>query len=44
VQWRKDGEAFTPAMDKSLLDNGITHKTAVHFTTPGLNGLNGTGF
>lgn len=44
VQWRKDGEAFTPALDKSLVDNGITHKTAVHFTTPGLNGLNGTGF
>ena len=44
VQWSKDGEAFTPALDKSLVDNGITHKTAVHFTTPGLNGLNGTGF
>ncbi|MBR0565605.1 phenol hydroxylase subunit P4 [Azoarcus sp. L1K30] len=44
VQWSKDGEAFTPARDKSLLDNGITHKTAVHFITPGLDGLNGAGF
>lgn len=44
VKWSKDGEAFAPDMDKSLVDNGITHKTAVHFTTPGLDGLNGTGF
>ena len=44
VQWSKDGEAFTPALDKSLRENGITHKTAIHFNTPGLNGINGTGF
>ncbi|MCZ4303448.1 phenol hydroxylase subunit P4 [Zoogloeaceae bacterium G21618-S1] len=44
VQWFKDGEAFTPVLDTSLAGNGITHKTAVHFKTPGLNGLNGNGF
>lgn len=44
VQWTLDGAPFTPALDKSLVDNGITHKSALHFKTPGLNGINGTGF
>jgi phenol hydroxylase P4 protein len=44
VQWIKDGAPFTPALDKSLAQNGLTHKSAIHFITPGLNGINGSGF
>lgn len=44
VQWSKDGEPFTPALDRSLADNGISHKTAIHFVTPGLAGIDGSGF
>jgi len=44
VQWSRDGEAFTPAPGKTLVENGITHKTIVRMRTPGLNGLQGVGF
>jgi len=44
VTWLKDGVPFTPAPEKSLLENGITHKTIVRMKTTGLNGLGGTGF
>lgn len=41
--WIKAGKPFTPDWDKSLADNGIGHKTAIHFKTPGLNGIKGSG-
>ena len=44
ARWLKDGRPFAPDRDKSLVDNGITHKTAIHFTTPGLDGIGGSGF
>lgn len=47
VQWLKGngtaaGEPFTPDMGKSLAENGIGHKTAIRFRTPGLNGIKGS--
>ncbi len=43
VIWIKDGETFKPDMDASIKENGIVHKGAVRFVTPGLNGIDGTG-
>lgn len=42
VEWLLDGEAFTPAMDKSLAENGIGHKSLLRFKTPGLDGYQGS--
>ncbi len=44
VVWRNSEEVFTPNFDKSLAANGIGHKDLIRFTTPGLDGLNGTGY
>jgi len=44
VQWQCDGQPFAPVADKSLADNGITHKALLRFTTPGLDGLRGACF
>ncbi len=44
VIWQNSEEVFTPDFDKSLADNGIGHKDLIRFTTPGLDGLNGTGY
>ncbi|MDD3517311.1 MAG: phenol hydroxylase subunit P4 [Chromatiales bacterium] len=43
VQWRLDGEPFTPDMQKSLDANGVRHKSVVRMFTPGLNGIGGSG-
>ena len=42
VEWILDGQPFTPDFDKSLADNGLGHKSAVKFRTPGLNGIKGS--
>lgn len=42
VTWLKSGKPFTPDWDKSLAENGIDHKTAIRFRTPGLNGIKGS--
>ncbi len=44
VQWLRDGLPFCPAMDQSLADNGLGHKSVLRFRTPGLNGLSGSSF
>ena len=44
VQWLRSGEAFVPAMDKSLADNGLAHKASLRMQTPGLHGLAGAAF
>jgi phenol/toluene 2-monooxygenase (NADH) P4/A4 len=46
VQWLRgngtaQGEPFTPDFAKSLADNGLGHKDAIRFRTPGLNGIQG---
>lgn len=43
VIWRLNGEEFSLDFDKSLIDNGIDHKSLVRFETPNLTGLNGVG-
>ena len=44
VVWRNGSEIFQPDGDRSLADNGIGHKDLIRFTTPGLNGIAGTGY
>lgn len=42
VRWTLNGEDFTPDLEKSLDDNGITHKSLLRFWTPGLDGHQGS--
>ena len=44
ARWRHGDEAFSPALDKSLADNGLGHKSLLRLRTPGLDGLAGIGF
>ncbi|HEY0252358.1 MAG TPA: phenol hydroxylase subunit P4 [Kofleriaceae bacterium] len=39
VEWTLDGKPFTPAMDKSLAENNVGHKSVIQFRTPGLDGV-----
>ena len=43
VQWHRNGEVFQPVRDKSLIEQGVDHKSIIRFATPGLDGLNGSG-
>lgn len=43
VEWKSSGVAFTPAPERSLRDNGLGHKSALRFRTPGLTGYEGKG-
>ena len=42
VRWTLNNEDFTPDLEKSLDDNGITHKSLLRFWTPGLDGHQGS--
>ena len=42
VQWQHGREDFTPDLSKSLDENGLTHKSVLRFTTPGLTGIAGS--
>ena len=44
VVWRNGTSVFAPQRDKTLAENGIGHKDLIRFTTPGLNGIAGTGY
>lgn len=44
VIWQNSNTVFTPDPARSLRDNGIGHKDLIRFTTPGLNGLAGSGY
>jgi phenol hydroxylase P4 protein len=44
VIWQNSNTVFKPDPAKSLKDNGIGHKDLIRFTTPGLDGINGTGY
>ena len=44
VIWQNSEAVFQPDPAKSLKDNGIGHKDLVRFTTPGLDGLGGSGY
>lgn len=43
VVWTLDNEPFQPRPDVSLSDNGLGHRSLLRFTTPGLNGIAGSG-
>ena len=42
VQWLKSGQPWQPDPAMSLADNGLGHKDAIRFRTPGLNGIQGS--
>jgi phenol hydroxylase P4 protein len=42
VQWFKSGQPWTPDPARSLADNGLKHKDAIRFRTPGLTGIEGS--
>ncbi|MAY19819.1 MAG: phenol hydroxylase [Erythrobacteraceae bacterium] len=39
--WTKNGEAFSPDLDKTIAENGLIHKDSLRFETPGLDGIGG---
>jgi len=41
--WILDGENFVPESGKSLIENGIGHKSLLRLKTPGLMGYKGSG-
>lgn len=43
VQWHLNGDSFQPDPDKSLIEQGVDHKSIIRFATPGLDGLKGSG-
>lgn len=43
VQWHLNGESFNPQLDKSLIEQGIDHKSIIRMATPGLVGIKGSG-
>lgn len=43
VEWHLNGEPFTPDRDKSLIEQGIDHKSIIRMATPGLDGIKGSG-
>ena len=44
IVWLKSGKPFTPDFTKTLAEQGLKHKDVLRMQTPGLNGINGTGF
>jgi phenol/toluene 2-monooxygenase (NADH) P4/A4 len=42
VSWLKSGKPFAPDFEKSLAENGVGFKDALRFSTPGLNGIQGS--
>jgi phenol hydroxylase P4 protein len=43
VEWHLNGDEFKPQLDKSLIEQGVDHKSIIRFSTPGLDGLKGSG-
>jgi len=43
VNWLLDGETFTPQPEKSLIDQGIKHKSFLRLQTPAMTGIAGAG-
>ena len=41
--WTLDGKSWSPALDRSLRENGVTHMSYLSFRAPGLDGINGQG-
>lgn len=43
VEWHLNGDEFKPEPGKSLIEQGVDHKSSIRFSTPGLDGLKGSG-
>ena len=43
VQWHLNNEPFLPDRNKSLVDQGVDHKSIIRMATPGLDGIRGSG-
>lgn len=43
VEWELSGKKWAPAFGKTVVENGLSHKTFLRFRTPGLNGYKGLG-
>ena len=43
VQWHLNGQPFAPERDKSLIEQGVDHKSIIRMNTPGLSGIKGSG-
>lgn len=44
VTWRSGKTPIAPDRNKTLAENGIGHKDLLRFSTPGLEGIAGTGY
>ena len=42
LEARRSGQPWQPDPAKSLADNGLQHKDAIRFRTPGLTGIKGS--
>ena len=42
AEWFKSGQLWQPDPAKSLAENGLKHKDAIRFRTPGLTGIKGS--
>lgn len=43
TEWEKGDKPWTPALDRTMAENGLVHKEYLRFRTPGLNGYKGLG-
>jgi len=43
VQWQLNNQPFAPERNKSLIEQGVDHKSIIRMSTPGLNGIKGSG-
>jgi len=43
LKWTLDSRPWSPDLDKSLRDNGVTHMSYLSFFQAGLDGVNGAG-
>lgn len=41
--WTLDSKPWSPVLDRSLRENGVTHMSYLSFRAPGLDGINGQG-
>ena len=42
AEWIKSGQPWKPDYSKTLAENGLRHKDAIRFRTPGLTGIKGS--
>ena len=43
VEWHLNNQPFAPQRDKSLIEQGVDHKSVIRMRTPGLDGIAGSG-